>query len=175
MKETTKSIDGNAEKAARFAIISLVLLGILFIAVNILAAGSMHSKRLDLTQDNLYTLSPSTKSLINELDEQITFKLYVSSGLSQQVPHLGVYANRVRDLLAEYESISGGKIKLELLDPIPFSNIEDRAVASGLRGIPAVSGGDNMYFGLVGTNTTDDIEKIPFIQIDREAFLEYDI
>ena len=32
-----------------------------------------------------------------------------------------------------------------------------------------------MYFGLVGTNTTDDIEKIPFIQIDREAFLEYDI
>ena len=175
MKETTKSIDGNAENAARFAIISLVLLGILFIAVNILAAGSMHSKRLDLTQDNLYTLSPSTKSLINELDEQITFKLYVSSGLSQQVPHLGVYANRVRDLLAEFESISGGKIKLELLDPIPFSNIEDRAVASGLRGIPAVSGGDNMYFGLVGTNTTDDIEKIPFIQIDREAFLEYDI
>ena len=175
MKETTKSIDRNAENAARFAIISLVLLGILFIAVNILAAGSMHSKRLDLTQDNLYTLSPSTKSLINELDEQITFKLYVSSGLSQQVPHLGVYANRVRDLLAEYESISGGKIKLELLDPIPFSNIEDRAVASGLRGIPAVSGGDNMYFGLVGTNTTDDIEKIPFIQIDREAFLEYDI
>ena len=72
MKETTKSIDGNAENAARFAIISLVLLGILFIAVNILAAGSMHSKRLDLTQDNLYTLSPSTKSLINELDEQIT-------------------------------------------------------------------------------------------------------
>ena len=175
MKETTKSIDRNAENAARFAIISLVLLGILFIAVNILAAGSMHSKRLDLTQDNLYTLSPSTKSLINELDEQITIKLYVSSGLSQQVPHLGVYANRVRDLLAEFESISGGKIKLELLDPIPFSNIEDRAVASGLRGIPAVSGGDNMYFGLVGTNTTDDIEKIPFIQIDREAFLEYDI
>ena len=175
MKETTESIDGNAENAARFAMISLFLLGILFIAVNILAAGSMHSKRLDLTQDNLYTLSPSTKSLINELDEQITFKLYVSSGLSQQVPHLGVYANRVRDLLAEYESISGGKIKLELLDPIPFSNIEDRAVAAGLRGIPAVSGGDNMYFGLVGTNTTDDIEKIPFIQIDREAFLEYDI
>ena len=36
MKETTKSIDGNAENAARFAIISLVLLGILFIAVRLL-------------------------------------------------------------------------------------------------------------------------------------------
>ena len=126
-------------------------------------------------RDRLYTLSPSTKSLLRELDEQITFKLYVSSGLAQQVPHLGVYASRVRDLLSEYESISGGRIKLELLDPAPFSNIEDRAVAAGLRGIPAVSGGDNMYFGLVGTNTTDDVETIPFIQVDRESFLEYDI
>jgi ABC-type uncharacterized transport system involved in gliding motility auxiliary subunit len=66
-------------------------------------------------------------------------------------------------------------VKLEVLDPAPFSSIEDRAVAAGLRGIPAVSGGDNMYFGLVGSNTTDDIETIPFIQIDREAFLEYDL
>ena len=32
MKETTKSIDVNTENAARFAVISLVLLGILFIA-----------------------------------------------------------------------------------------------------------------------------------------------
>ena len=105
----------------------------------------------------------------------MTFRLYLSGGLAQAVPHLGIYANRVRDLLLEYQSVSNGKVKLEVLDPAPFSSIEDRAVAAGLRGIPAVSGGDNMYFGLVGSNTTDDIETIPFIQIDREAFLEYDL
>ncbi len=175
MEKINQNTKTNAENTVRFASISLVLLFILFVAANILASGALHSIRLDLTKDRLYTLSPSTKSLLRELDEQITFKLYVSSGLAQQVPHLGVYASRVRDLLSEYESISGGRIKLELLDPAPFSNIEDRAVAAGLRGIPAVSGGDNMYFGLVGTNTTDDVETIPFIQVDRESFLEYDI
>ena len=175
MEKINQNAKTNAEKTVRFASISLVLLFILFVAANILASGALQSIRLDLTKDRLYTLSPSTKSLLRELDEQITFKLYVSSGLAQQVPHLGVYASRVRDLLSEYESISGGRVKLELLDPAPFSNIEDRAVAAGLRGIPAVSGGDNMYFGLVGTNTTDDVETIPFIQIDRESFLEYDI
>jgi ABC-type uncharacterized transport system involved in gliding motility auxiliary subunit len=66
-------------------------------------------------------------------------------------------------------------VRLEVLDPIPFSDIEDRAVAAGLQGIPIVTGGDNMYFGLVGTNTTDDVETIPFMQVDREAFIEYDI
>ena len=100
MKETTKSIDGNAENAARFAIISLVLLGILFIAVNILAAGSMHSKRLDLTQDNLYTLSPSTKSLINELDEQIT---YMMKFLKKNPQDLRVFFEAKASLMEENE------------------------------------------------------------------------
>jgi len=165
----------SEENGARIALTSLGLLLILFVAINVLGAGWLSAGRLDLTKDKLYTVSPSTKTLLEGLQEQITFRLYLSSKLSQHVPHLGVYANRVRDLLLEYESISDGKVKLEVLDPVPFSSIEDRAVAAGLRGIPAVSGGDKMYFGLVGTNTTDDIENIPFIQIDREAFLEYDL
>ena len=148
---------------------------ILFLSVNVLSSGWLTSARLDLTKDKLYTLSESTIKLLKDVKEPVTFRLYLSGGLAQAVPHLGIYANRVRDLLLEYQSVSNGKVKLEVLDPAPFSSIEDRAVAAGLRGIPAVSGGDNMYFGLVGSNTTDDIETIPFIQIDREAFLEYDL
>lgn len=163
------------ESGTRLTIFALSLLALLFVAINVLASGWFTSGRLDLTEDKLYTLSDSTLSLLETVDEPITFRLYLSSGLAQQVPHLGVYANRVRDLLLEYQSVSNGTVRLEVLDPAPFSDIEDRAVASGLQGIPAVTGGDNMYFGLVGTNTTDDIEKIPFMQVDREAFLEYDL
>ena len=165
----------RSDTGSWFASAGLILLFILFLAVNVLSSGWLTSARLDLTKDKLYTLSDSTIELLKDIKEPITFRLYLSGGLAQAVPHLGVYANRVRDLLLEYQNISNGKVKLEILDPAPFSSIEDRAVSAGLRGIPAVSGGDNMYFGLVGTNTTDDIEKIPFIQIDREAFLEYDL
>ena len=167
---TVSSDNGN-----RLAIAGLTLLLILFLSVNVLSSGWLTSARLDLTKDKLYTLSESTIKLLKDVKEPVTFRLYLSGGLAQAVPHLGIYANRVRDLLLEYQSVSNGKVKLEVLDPAPFSGIEDRAVAAGLRGIPAVSGGDNMYFGLVGSNTTDDIETIPFIQIDREAFLEYDL
>jgi ABC-type uncharacterized transport system involved in gliding motility auxiliary subunit len=160
---------------ARLAGIALALLAVLFIAVNALSSAWFSSGRLDLTQDKLHTLSGSTKTLLAQVEEPVTFRLYISSGLAQAVPHLGIYANRVRDLLLEYENVSNGKVRLEVLDPVPFSDIEDRAVAAGLQGIPVVSGGDNMYFGLVGTNTTDDVETIPFMQPDREAFIEYDI
>ena len=165
----------SSDNGSRLAIAGLTLLLVLFLAINVLSSGWLTSARLDLTKDKLYTLSESTIKLLKDVKEPVTFRLYLSGGLAQAVPHLGIYANRVRDLLLEYQSVSNGKVKLEVLDPAPFSSIEDRAVAAGLRGIPAVSGGDNMYFGLVGSNTTDDIETIPFIQIDREAFLEYDL
>ncbi len=160
---------------ARLAGIALALLAVLFIAINALSSAWFSSGRLDLTQDKLHTLSGSTKTLLSQVEEPITFRLYISSGLAQEVPHLGIFANRVRDLLLEYENVSNGKVRLEILDPVPFSDVEDRAVAAGLQGIPVVSGGDNMYFGLVGTNTTDDVQTIPFMQPDREAFIEYDI
>ena len=180
MAETTPNTAANPESSGpqgggRLAGIALCLLVTLFVAINALGSAWFSSGRLDLTQDKLYTLSNSSKTLLESVDETVTFRLYISSGLAQHVPHLGVYANRVRDLLLEYESVSGGKVKLEILDPVPFSDIEDRAVAAGLQGVPAVAGGDNMYFGLVGSNTTDDIETIPFMQVDREAFLEYDL
>ncbi len=170
-----KKKNERIESAGRLSKITIVLLGILFIAINILSSVWFSSARLDLTEDKLYTLSTSTLKLLKTVDEPIVFRLYVSSELGQYVPHLGIYASRVRDLLLEYQSVSNGKISIELLDPAPFSDVEDQAVASGLKGVPAIAGGDNMYFGLVGSNTTDDVEKIPFLQIDREAFLENDI
>jgi ABC-type uncharacterized transport system involved in gliding motility auxiliary subunit len=172
---STTAASTPQRRETRLAGIALALLVVLFIAINALSSAWFSSGRLDLTQDKLHTLSSSTKTLLGQVEETVTFRLYISSGLAQEVPHLGVYANRVRDLLLEYESGSNGKVKLEVLDPIPFSDVEDRAVAAGLQGIPVVTGGDNMYFGLVGSNTTDDIETIPFMQVDREAFIEYDI
>ena len=155
--------------------IALCLLAILFVAINALAGAWLTSARIDLTEDRLYTLSDSTRSLLASVNEPITFRFYLSSALAQHVPMLGIYAGRVHDLLTEYENISGGMVRVEKLDPAPFSDIEDRAVAAGLNGIPAVTGGDNLYFGLVGTNTTDDRETIPFMRFDRESVLEYDI
>jgi ABC-type uncharacterized transport system involved in gliding motility auxiliary subunit len=69
---------------------------------------------------------------------------------------------------------SEGKIKLELIDPAPFSEEEDRALDFGLKGV-ALSDNEEFYFGLVGTNAVGDREMIPFFRPENASFLEYDL
>jgi ABC-type uncharacterized transport system involved in gliding motility auxiliary subunit len=78
-------------------------------------------------------------------------------------------------MLEEMTSRSGGKIKLELIDPLPFSEDEDRASSLGLQAVPGGAGGEKIYFGLAGTNSTNGQSSIPFFQPDKESFLEYDV
>lgn len=157
------------------AFAGLVLAVILFIAVNVLSRAGLSGARVDLTADSLYTLSPGTHAVLSKIDEPVTLRFYFSSSLGKELPALGKYATRVRDLLKEYAAIAGSKIKLEIIEPVPFSDAEDQAVASGLQGLPLDRTGELVYFGLSGVNSTDDEERIPFFSPDREGFLEYDL
>ncbi len=131
--------------------------------------------RIDLTEQRLFTLSNGTRTVLLGLQDPITLRLFYSRRLGATVPVFGAYADRVREMLAEYASLSGGKIRLEVLDPEPFSETEDRALALGLQGVPVDQSGEQVYFGLVGNNLLDDERTIPFFQPDRERFLEYDL
>lgn len=152
----------------------LVIAFVLFVAVNVLFGATFKTARADLTENDVYTLSPGTINILEELDEPITLRLYFSRGLAGEFPDLERYAGRVEDLLSEYERRSDGQITLRVLDPEPFSEIEERAIQYGLRGAPTPSG-EYLYFGLVGTNSVDDEEVIPFLEMNKERTLEYDL
>jgi ABC-type uncharacterized transport system involved in gliding motility auxiliary subunit len=157
------------------AAVAIVCAAILFVAINVIAEHALPSARLDLTQRHLYTLSDGSKRTLAHIDEPITLRYYYSPRLGDEVPSYGIYAQRVREMLEEYAALAKGKIRLEVLDPEPFSPTEDRAVAFGLQGVPIDQGGEQVYFGLAATNSTDDQQVIPFFQPDRERFLEYDL
>ena len=148
---------------------------VLFLAVNILARAGLSSSRVDLTADKLFTLSPGTYSVLSKIDEPVTLRFYYSPTLGNELPNVGKYATRVRDVLKEYAAIARGKIRLEIIEPVPFSDAEDQAVAAGLQGLPLDRTGEMVYFGLAGSNSTDDEERVAFFSPDREAFLEYDL
>jgi ABC-type uncharacterized transport system involved in gliding motility auxiliary subunit len=156
------------------AVAALVCIALLLISANIVI-GRWFTARLDLTADKLYTLSPGTFHTIAEIDEPITLRLYYSKQLGDEVPAYGVYAQRVRELLDQYVAAADGKIRLETYNPQPFSDVEDRAVAFCLQAVPLDSEGDQVYFGLAATNSTDDQQVIPFFSPERERFLEYDL
>jgi gliding motility-associatede transport system auxiliary component len=157
------------------AFLALASAAMLLVAVNVIAAKTLATVRVDLTQHHLYTLSPGTFATLAKIDEPIVMRFYYSARLGKEIPSYGVYAQRVREMLEEYAAAANGKIELQILDPEPFSPTEDRAVAFGLQGVPVDQGGEQVYFGLAATNSTDDRQIIPFFQPERERFLEYDI
>ena len=154
---------------------ALVVLAVLFVAVMLLVNVAFRGARADLTQNHLYTLSDGTKKILGSIDEPINLYLYFSDKGTQDLPQLRTYYTRVREMLEEMASRSGGKIKLELIDPLPFSEDEDRAASLGLQSVPVGNAGEKIFFGLAGTNSTNGQSTIPFFQPDKESFLEYDV
>ena len=154
--------------------LSIGLAIVLFVCVNIIADFVLRSARFDLTATGQYTLSQGTKNILDELNEAVHLKFYYSAEMAANYPQLRVYGNRVRDLLLEYATRAGDGIELEVIDPKPFSEAEDLAVAEGVTAIPTDTG-DSLYFGLVGTNSIDGRELIPYFAQERDAFLEFDL
>ncbi|EHL98672.1 hypothetical protein HMPREF9946_03527 [Acetobacteraceae bacterium AT-5844] len=178
MSETTLPSTKPARPASRRVLNSaggLLAVAVLAVGANVLAERVLPRARIDLTQQRLYTLSDGTRQVLAGLHDPVTLRLFYSSRLGSQVPVYGSYADRVREMLQEYASISNGKIRLEYLDPEPFSETEDRALAYGIQGVPIDQSGEQVYFGLSGTNLLDDERVLPFFQPDRERFLEFDL
>lgn len=162
-------------QAGAVSLAGLVFAAILFVAVNTLFDASVPGARIDLTEDRLFTLSGGTHETLSQIDEPIEFHFFYSERLGREVPFYASYGRRVRDLLNEIATASGGKVILHQRNPEPFSDEEDRAVSLGVQGIPVDQGGELVYFGLAGVNSVDDVELIPFFQPERENLLEYDL
>ena len=154
---------------------SLIILAVLFIAVVILANAFLKGARIDLTENNLYTLSNGTKNIVSDIDEPINLYYFFSDQASRDIPAIRTYAQRVREMLDELNLRANGKLRLQVIDPVPFSEEEDQASQFGLQAIPVGTSGNSLYFGLAGTNSVDGVEVIPFFHPDKEAFLEYDL
>ena len=153
----------------------LVLAVCLFIATIVLANTALTTWRVDLTQNKLFTLSKGTINILNNLEEPIQLDFYFSQKAMNDFPLLANYGIRVRDMLEELATHAHNKLILNIIEPETFSESEDQAVASGLRTVSVNANSDRVYFGLVGTNSTDDEKVIPFFQTNRESALEYDL
>jgi len=154
---------------------ALAVLAVLFVAVILICNTLFRGARLDLTSSHLYTLSQGTKNILSSIDEPIHLYLFYSDKGSQELPQVRVYAQRVREMLEEMSARAGGKLKLEVIDPQPYSEDEDRATGYGLQAVPAGQNGEKIFLGLAGTNSTNGKSVIPFLQPNKEAFLEYDV
>jgi ABC-type uncharacterized transport system involved in gliding motility auxiliary subunit len=154
---------------------ALLALALLFIGLTILFGSLLRGWRIDLTENKLYTVAPGTERILKGLKEPVNLYFFYSESAATAIPELKTYGTRVRELLEELVARSNGKLHLSVIDPQPYSEEEDRANELGVRGAPAGPNGQNVYFGLAGTNSTDGKQTIEFFDPRKEEFLEYDV
>lgn len=166
----------SSKQRKQFAYGSLALILIGFVAAVIAGNSLLRGVKLDLTENRLYTLADGTKSLLRNLSEPINLYYFFSNQTTEDVQALRSYATRVEEMLVEFSDAAGGNLRLQIIDPLPFSEEEDRAAQFGLTdlGLTAL-GGDSVYFGLAATNAIGDEAVIEVFDPEKEAALEYDL
>lgn len=96
---------------------------VIIILVNLIAAYLYH--RWDMTTERRYSLSSSTKNLLDKLDGKVYVKVYLDGELQSGFLKL---RNSTIDVLKEMNSESGGKIQYEFVNPIRNAKTEDEKV-----------------------------------------------
>ena len=161
-------------------------IGLLAITVGlvicVLVISSLPSVRIDLTEDDLYSLSPGTKNIVANLQGPLEIMFFYSESATEDTPQIRTYANRVQELLREIVIASNNRISLSVIDPQPFSEEEDLATQFGIQAVPISQGAPGIYFGLVVAQPEDRennpqgraAETLPLIRPELEQFLEYE-
>ncbi len=147
------------------------LLAVALVAVNVIAGFLPY--RLDITEEGLYTLSEGSRKIVGNLKEPVRVKYFFSEGHENLPVNLKTYALKVQELLREYESRSGGKLVLEMLNPRPDTDEEQWASRYGLQGVQ-MPNGERFFHGLVALSGGQEA-VVPYFDNRREKFLEYDI
>jgi ABC-type uncharacterized transport system involved in gliding motility auxiliary subunit len=163
-----------------FGRVGLVAVFAIFIVAVSLTNTLFRGVRSDLTENGLYTLSDGTIRILESIPEPIDIYFFFSDKATADKTtadnlYLRTYAGRVRETLQEFAEYSGDNLRLTLVDPISFSEDEDRAAQFGLQGINLGSSPEAVYMGVAATNSVGDEEIIAFLDPRKETFLEYDL
>jgi len=104
---------------------------VLFLALNVIFQEALTGARVDLTEDSLYTISENTEVVLEGLETPVELTYFFSENVARDYPQFFAYGRRIAELLREYSAIAGDELRLEIVNPEPFSKAEDRAVAAG--------------------------------------------
>lgn len=154
------------------AIVIILIIGIVailnFISLN-------HFLRLDLTEENRYTLSDATKNTMRELDDVVVVKAFFSKKLPPDLVNL---TREINDVLDEFSAYSNNNLQVRFLDPADNPKIADEARSLGVPELDMnIVEKDKVqlqkgYLG-IAISYGDKTEVLPVVQSTRN--LEYDL
>lgn len=153
-------------------IVIILIIGIVVI-LNFISLN--HFLRLDLTEENRYTLSDTTKNAMRELDDVVTVKAFFSKKLPPDLVNL---TREINDVLDEFSAYSNNNLQVRFLDPADDPKIADEAMSLGVPELDMnIIEKDKVqlqkgYLG-IAISYGDKTEVLPVVQ--STSNLEYDL
>jgi ABC-2 type transport system permease protein len=153
--------------------LTLVVLGIL-ITVNVLSL--QFFVRFDWTENDRYSISDSTKVILEELDDLMTITAYLSPDLPPQLVTAEQY---LKDILSEYQAYGSGNVQLDIVS-VDDNDRQAEALAAGMAHAEMrVLENDSYqvrkaFFG-IQLMYQGKSEAIPLVQEAELGNLEYDL
>ncbi|MCB1231516.1 MAG: GldG family protein [Verrucomicrobiae bacterium] len=154
------------------AIIGVVVVFVIAVLVNYIAGAI--GGRADLTENNIYTLSDGTRSILKRVDTPVEIRYYVNDNSDFMTPAELAYSTRIEELLNQYQKVAGDKVTVKKLNPEPSTDAEDSAILDGLQQGVSQMTGAQIYCG-VAVSCVDETEVLPFLPARPEPLLEYDL
>ncbi|MBF0496014.1 MAG: GldG family protein [Deltaproteobacteria bacterium] len=105
----------------------IILVVSLVVLVNLISFNTF--TQLDLTRSGLYTLSPASKKIFENLNDNVLVKVFFTPDLPAPYNNNARY---LRDMLQEFKTFSKGKLKFEFIDPSTDPKSEEQAKRLGV-------------------------------------------
>src|SRR5258708_8133495 len=115
MSDPTQPETRKPLATGRIAVIAALLGAVIFVCLNIVSAQIFRNARVDLTEQHLYSLSQGTRSLRRQLKAPVRFRLFMSSGLTNQAPHPAAFAVRWLSPLPSHPTHAHGHLHLPVI------------------------------------------------------------
>jgi len=159
-KSSQKSSKLYLSKKYGIIMIAIVSIGFFFIGINFLAY--RYNQRWDVTKANQHTLSGSTINLVKALKQDVRLTAF----------YVGMPPKYLEDLFKEYERLSKGKIKTEIIDPIvqigyaaKFGNV----ISGKEKKVIVQSGVERMDIDFTKTPLSEEQLTNAILRMTREA------
>lgn len=146
-----------------------------FTGLNLIANNLLRRWQIDFTEEKLFTLTDSTRKILSSLPEPVIAKLYYSPVLGRRSPEMRRMFDQIRLTLQQYAKLSNGRFSYQIYNPVPLSDIEDRALAAGIQPLPVIDTSTNAYFGITFTDELENRSVIPYFPLERSDFVEQDL
>ncbi len=155
-------------------VVGVAILAILVFFATQLLESTLGNKNIDLTEDNRYTLTEGTRSILSELTEPVTINYYVTRDVDGTPASFKRHIPRVDSFLREIKNLAKSDlITLNFIDPEPNTDEEDAALLDQVQQID-VTQDDKMIFG-ASISSLEKKTVIPVFDPAQETQLEFQV